>query len=121
MSKPRTVGELLLRLQTMVKNGTVKVTTPLIHASDDEGNSFNYVYNLPEVMLFNPDDWTIMDFDQYVEANYKDLHDNYKEWLRDSGRYDGHPDLDEVDDGWNEFVVDCMREDGNLPFTCCIN
>ena len=104
----------------MIKLGQIKSDTPLLCASDDEGNSFNFVTNRPTPLLLHPEYNESMDVDQYVDANYKEIKAQYRERLLDSGKYSA-VNLDEVDDGREDFVYQCMQEDSNYVFTCCIN
>lgn len=117
-SNKQTVWSLMNRLSALVKLGKIKVETPLIFALDDEGN-YDYVKNSSQIMLFNRTDWSAISIDDYIENNHDQLHESYKERLRDTERYNG--DLSEVDDGWDMFVIDEMMNDPELVFTCCIN
>jgi len=118
-TKPQTVGDLTLHLQKLIKNWIIKLNTPLIHASDLEGNSYDYVRIPAEPMMFHQTPGEAITFDDYVENHYDELKSAYKEMLRDTGKY--HGDLDSVEDWRTEFVYESMREDSEWVFTCCVN
>jgi len=116
---PQTIGDMLEYIQKMLKDWTVTMNTPLIHASDIEGNEYQYVYYPIDPMFYDPKSLTAIVFDDYVENHYDELKSAYKEMLRDTGKY--HGDLDSVEDGRTEFVYESMREDSEWVFTCCVN